>query len=203
MQLTKKTEPKQTIVHKPKTSPMIPEAGLVLLDSSFKPLAFDRGAAAILHQLRQAGIPEEIMRVIRTCKPDELASVKTSFHRGKSEYVCRAYVVEYAGGVFSEPIVALHLQRDSYMTSAMHEAAAKYNLTGREQEALEGISMGLTNKELAERMNISPNTVRAFLRLVMVKMGVTTRSGIVAKILQDRHDSGKLFSLPDEGELAV
>lgn len=182
---------------------MIPEAGLVLLDSSFKPLAFDRGAAAILHQLRQAGIPEEIMRVIRTCKPDELGSVKTSFHRGKSEYVCRAYVVEYAGGLFSEPIVALHLQRDSYMTSAMHEAATKYNLTGREQEALEGISMGLTNKELAERMNISPNTVRAFLRLVMVKMGVTTRSGIVAKILQDRHDSGKLFSLPEDGELAV
>jgi len=89
------------------------------------------------------------------------------------------------------------------MTSAMHEAAAKYNLTGREQEALEGISMGLTNKELAERMSISPNTVRAFLRLVMVKMGVTTRSGIVAKILQDRRDFGKLVSLPPESELAV
>ena len=32
-------------------------------------------------------------------------------------------------------------------------------------------------------MNISPNTVKAFLRLVMIKMGVTSRSRIVAKIL--------------------
>jgi DNA-binding CsgD family transcriptional regulator len=32
-------------------------------------------------------------------------------------------------------------------------------------------------------MAISPNTVKAFLRLIMIKMGVTTRAGIVAKIL--------------------
>ncbi len=203
MQLTKKTVPKHTIVHKPHSSSIVPDEGLVLLDSSLKPLAFDRGAATILNHPNQSGIPEEILRVIRPCKPSELSSVKAIYHRGKNEYVCRAYLVEYAGGLFAEPIVALHLQRDSYMTSAMHEAATKYNLTGREQEALEGISMGLTNKELAERMNISPNTVRAFLRLVMVKMGVTTRSGIVAKILQDRHDNGKVVRLSAESELAV
>ena len=203
MQLTKKTVQKHTLVHKSHTSALIPDEGLILLDSSLNPLALDRGAAAILNHPNQSGIPEEILRVIRTCKPSELSTVKTIFHRGKSEYVCRAYLVEYSAGMFVEPIVAIHLQRDSYMTSAMHEAAAKYNLTGREQEALEGISMGLTNKELAERMSISPNTVRAFLRLVMVKMGVTTRSGIVAKILQDRRDFGKLVSLPPESELAV
>jgi len=32
-------------------------------------------------------------------------------------------------------------------------------------------------------MSISPNTVKAFLRLIMVKMGVTSRSGVVGKIL--------------------
>jgi DNA-binding CsgD family transcriptional regulator len=42
---------------------------------------------------------------------------------------------------------------------------------------------GLTSKEIAQRMGISPNTVKAFLRLVMVKMGVSTRSGIVGKIV--------------------
>jgi DNA-binding CsgD family transcriptional regulator len=46
--------------------------------------------------------------------------------------------------------------------------------------------MGLTSKEVATRMNISPNTVTAFLRLIMVKMGVTTRSGIVGKLF-DQH----------------
>ena len=32
-------------------------------------------------------------------------------------------------------------------------------------------------------MHISPNTVKAFLRLVMVKMDVSTRSGIIGKIV--------------------
>ena len=56
--------------------------------------------------------------------------------------------------------------------------------TEREQEALRGIAMGLTNKELAQRMNIAPNTVKTFLRLVMVKMGVARRTGVVAKLLE-------------------
>jgi len=34
-------------------------------------------------------------------------------------------------------------------------------------------------------MNISPNTVKVFLRLVMLKMGVTTRSGVVGKLMSD------------------
>jgi DNA-binding CsgD family transcriptional regulator len=32
-------------------------------------------------------------------------------------------------------------------------------------------------------MKISPNTVKAFIRLVMVKMSVSTRSGIIGKIV--------------------
>jgi DNA-binding CsgD family transcriptional regulator len=40
---------------------------------------------------------------------------------------------------------------------------------------------GLTNKEIGQRMNISPNTVKAFLKLIMMKMGVSTRSGIIGK----------------------
>jgi hypothetical protein len=31
-------------------------------------------------------------------------------------------------------------------------------------------------------MNISPNTVKAFLRLVMTKAGVTTRAGLVGQM---------------------
>jgi len=45
------------------------------------------------------------------------------------------------------------------------------------------------SKEIAERMKISPSTVKAFLRLVMVKMSVSTRSGIVGKVLGSRTDS--------------
>src|SRR5260370_30906271 len=80
-------------------------------------------------------------------------------------------------------IVSLHLERGSSANDAICEIVKKYHLTVREQEVLRGISLGLATKELAERMNISPNTVKAFLRLVMIKMGVTKRPGIVAQIL--------------------
>ena len=33
-------------------------------------------------------------------------------------------------------------------------------------------------------MNISPNTVKSFLRIIMIKMGAGTRSGIVGKLLE-------------------
>ncbi len=43
---------------------------------------------------------------------------------------------------------------------------------------------GLTSKEIAERMQISPNTVKAFIKLVMIKMGVSTRLGVIGKIIK-------------------
>ncbi len=105
---------------------------------------------------------------------------------GKSEYIWRAHLMESQNGYLNQPLVALHLEKVSSTSDAIYEVAAKYHLTDREQEALRGISMGLTSKEVAARMNISPNTVKAFLRLIMIKMGVTTRAGIVANLLQNR-----------------
>jgi DNA-binding CsgD family transcriptional regulator len=42
---------------------------------------------------------------------------------------------------------------------------------------------GFGNKEMDQHMGISANTVKAFLRLVTIKMGVSSRSGIVTKVL--------------------
>lgn len=176
---------------------------MALLDCSFRPVAFDRGAAAILNHPNPLAVPEDILRTLRGRKPTEWSSLKAVVRRGKSEYVCRAYLVENAAGVLGQSFVVLHFERDSSMSNAMYEAAVKYNLTEREQQALKGISMGLSNKQLSQEMNISPNTVRAFLRLIMVKMGVTSRSAIVAKILQDRNHLDRVVRLPSEQELAV
>jgi DNA-binding CsgD family transcriptional regulator len=61
-------------------------------------------------------------------------------------------------------------------------ASRHFGLTQREQQTVELLTLGLTSKEIASRMSISPNTVKAFFRLVMTKMAVSTRSGIVGKI---------------------
>jgi DNA-binding CsgD family transcriptional regulator len=175
------------------------EVGLVLMDLSLKFIACDRGAAVILNAPNQPGvdletaswIPVELLDMLRSRKPTDASPIKTHLRIGLFEYVCRAYLLDGQEGAFlqgalTQPIVALHLEKDSSANDAAYEVGSRYHLTEREMEALKGILVGLGSKEVAERMNISPNTVKAFLRLIMIKMGVTTRAGIVAKVLQNR-----------------
>ena len=65
----------------------------------------------------------------------------------------------------------------------LSQVGKQFNLTQREQEVLEYLLQGMKSKEIANRMNLSPNTVRAFLRLIMIKTGVSSRSAIVGKIV--------------------
>jgi DNA-binding CsgD family transcriptional regulator len=89
------------------------------------------------------------------------------------------------------PAHVLVFERRASNTKALSEAHEKFGLTPREQETIQLLMEGLTSKEIAERMKISSSTVKAFLRLVMVKMSVNTRSGIVGKVLGSRtHAAG-------------
>jgi DNA-binding CsgD family transcriptional regulator len=174
-----------------------PKVGLLLIDLSLKPIAYDRGALAILQSQSYATIkseshfflPREVMEMVGNLKSHSHTSMKVLFRAGNIDYSCTAYLMESQDGFPAQTIVALHIERLSSVTDAVSAVAAKYHLTEREQEALKGISMGLCSKELAERMQISPNTVKVFLRLIMIKMGVSTRGGIVAEILQNQNDA--------------
>ena len=56
-------------------------------------------------------------------------------------------------------------------------------LTSRELEVLGLLVMGLTNKEIAEALVISDNTVKRHLKAIFVKLDVNTRSAAVAKAM--------------------
>jgi DNA-binding NarL/FixJ family response regulator len=82
----------------------------------------------------------------------------------------------------SQAALAVLLERASAKSAAsLAQLSEKFHLTTREQEVAQFLLQGLTSKEIGLRMQISPNTVKAFLRLIMVKMGVSTRSAIVGK----------------------
>jgi DNA-binding CsgD family transcriptional regulator len=110
-----------------------------------------------------------------------LAFVK-EFKSGKRRYVCKSYQVACSGNDSLQPAFAVLLERDAASShSALTEISEQFGLTQRERETVEFLLQGLTSKEIAVRMKISANTVKAFIRLVMVKMNVSTRSGIVGK----------------------
>lgn len=58
---------------------------------------------------------------------------------------------------------------------AVPEAAELPELTGREQEVLQGIGEGLSNPQLAQRLGIGQSTVKTHVSQVLAKLGVSTR----------------------------
>jgi DNA-binding NarL/FixJ family response regulator len=63
-----------------------------------------------------------------------------------------------------------------------HEAAQTLDvLTPRELEVLSRLVQGMTNKELAEALFISTNTVKRHLKAIYEKLEVHTRAAAVAK----------------------
>ena len=49
-------------------------------------------------------------------------------------------------------------------------------LTGREREVLDLVAEGLTNKEIARRLAVSPATVKAHVERIIAKLGVSDRT---------------------------
>jgi DNA-binding CsgD family transcriptional regulator len=192
IQSAKKAPSRRVVAQK--IRPLVAENGLVLMDSLLRIVAVDERATTILtptpgdpkaNAPLAARIPNEIIELIRSRQPGDPTPGKLTVRLGKADYNCHIYLLDPYEDPNAESLIALHLEKDSFASDAIREIADKHHLTVREQEVLRGISMGLATKEMAEWMSISPNTVKAFLRLVMIKMGVTTRAGIVAKILHN------------------
>lgn len=68
-------------------------------------------------------------------------------------------------------------------TKKTHESQSELHaLTDREREVLDLLAQGLTNKEIAERLVITTNTVKRHLKAIFEKLNVHTRSAATAKV---------------------
>jgi DNA-binding NarL/FixJ family response regulator len=72
----------------------------------------------------------------------------------------------------------------------LSQVCQQFKFTQREREVLEYLLQGMSSKVIANRMNLSPSTVKAFVRLIMIKTGVSSRSAIVAKIMMIQRNVG-------------
>ena len=163
--------------------------GLLLVDATtLKPYAFN---AEVLQILAYPADPKGIKHVngfltelisaqlVRRNAP--LPAFASEFSSGNRRYQCRAFRLEKQLNGTSSP-VALLFERSPSTDAALFQVAKEFNLTPREQRTVQLLLDGLTSKEIASRMNVSPNTVKTFLRMVMVKMGTSTRSGVLSKL---------------------
>jgi DNA-binding CsgD family transcriptional regulator len=170
--------------------------GFLLLDSRLRPVAYNAEGLSILsyptkpESIRQ--LPQFLSDKVRATLVSGGSFDKPIFARecssGRRTYNCRTVRLDFDGSTLTKlsPLAfAILLERhNSGGAAALDVLARQFDLTARECETVALLLEGLTSKEIATRMNISPNTVKAFLRLVMLKMDVSTRSGIVGKAVR-------------------
>jgi DNA-binding NarL/FixJ family response regulator len=111
----------------------------------------------------------------------------------------RDFVLDRATGDFSErdravlELVRPHLRRIHEMTDMRRAAASSEPndldlLTAREFEILELVAAGLRNAAIAERLWISPGTVKRHLENIYAKLQVTNRTAAVTRLTAQRRD---------------
>jgi DNA-binding CsgD family transcriptional regulator len=106
----------------------------------------------------------------------------------------RKYTVR--GIVLSEQIPISKAKEKSYLfilerfkpeSFNFTEIFRHWNLNHREQEIVRLILKDCYNKEIAKHLGISINTVKAYMKLLMRKLGIHTRAGILSILLTRNH----------------
>jgi DNA-binding CsgD family transcriptional regulator len=166
--------------------------GVLLLDSSLRAIYTNSEALRILHYPHLLGDASAVEAFLARCVRPRLCTAEGqqaihsnltlfTFQSGRRIYACRAFELSGSNSELEFSTMLL-IERDNSRSAVLSRICKQYNFTRRESVALGFLIEGLTSKEIAERMHISPNTVKVFLRLIMVKMGVNTRAAIVGKV---------------------
>ena len=171
------------------------EVGLLILDSGNRPVSANAEAIRLLAYseysekttFSRSCLTERIRSIVPSGKGATQLSYTTSFVSGRRHYECRFFLFDYTSKKPARPTVAVLMERALQPPFLDSSIAEQFHLSCREKQAVGLLFDGLTsNKEIAKRMGISPNTVKGFLRSIMGKMGVSTRSAILGKIVQHR-----------------
>ena len=98
--------------------------------------------------------------------------------------------------IYSEHSISAYIEKQAFDRAAFRRVVEEtrqnhesYNelsaLTEREREVLDLLAQGLTNKEIAEKLVITTNTVKRHLKAIFEKLDVHTRSAATAKVAGD------------------
>jgi DNA-binding CsgD family transcriptional regulator len=176
--------------------------GLILLDAWYRPIYTNPEAIRILTHPEDPGTvrDDSIRDKLRSLLNQQDFSSnnggrKLEFRSGRRNYVCRVFPL--IGRSAQEPrarTIVVILERSPRSSLDLAAIGRRYGLTPRETRTAQLLLYGLTSKEIAAHLEISPNTVKAFLRVIMLKMKVTTRTGIVGKILESQLEMVKSAS---------
>jgi DNA-binding CsgD family transcriptional regulator len=167
---------------------------IIVVDTALRLLACNADAVQVLTFPKKPERIPDLYKWISHCIRSRLIdrrwenehNVINTFKSAKRIYTCHSFPLTLQGGAVPPESLAtlILLQRSASPAKTLNGVAEEFGLTPREGETVRLLLHGLTSKEIAESMKISLSTVKAFIRLVMIKMNVSTRSAIVGKVAE-------------------
>jgi RNA polymerase sigma factor (sigma-70 family) len=145
----------------------------------------DEGAATRVLILSMHDDPEYVLQAVRAgadgyvlkdVAPSELRDAVRAVHEGREYFAAR---------VTQQLSVGLRREIEEEQLRTRLEA-----LTRREREVLLLVANGLTNREIGERLEISPRTVETHRERVMSKLRIHTVAGLTRFVVEHGLDGG-------------
>lgn len=98
----------------------------------------------------------------------------------------RAIEAVHAGQAFFSPLISQAMMNDLVAKAAQPASTATQSLTAREQEVLIHIASGLSNKEIAERLQLGLRTIETHRERIMRKLDIHNVAGLTRFAITER-----------------
>jgi DNA-binding CsgD family transcriptional regulator len=181
-------------------------AGIVVLSSSMQLLHMNRQAAELsklINMTENGGKPAraahgvlpsaltelcaELIKAlqIRTEAKDwEQFEVKRITGNPNKPVLLRGFGLPDRGGVQHARLVVTLEEIGRRQQLNTDQAKERFQLTNREQSVVENLAKGWTNKEIANALKITEQTVKEHIKHIMRKTNSTTRTGVLVQVFR-------------------
>ncbi len=183
------------------TMPQHATTGVILFNSTGQLLFMNHEAQLFIRQLqpfsnRESGtclIPEDIHTVVRDLidrlmhcdhpKDCESIQVERLCFASDQRLLLRGICVPDEPLARNSRFLIILEKLNQKLECPDSNIQQRYHLTEREQMVIIYLMLGFTNKEIANRLNLSEYTVKEHLKRIMHKTKTTTRTGLLARMI--------------------
>ena len=111
------------------------------------------------------------------------------FKSGRRRYAVKGLILSNAQDISQQEhtYYMFSLERIHRDTINLPLISRQWQLNNREQELVPLLLEDLSNKEIAYRLNLSINTVKLYMKILMRKLGVNSRAGIISNLLTKKN----------------
>ncbi len=181
-------------------------AGIVVLTSSMQLLHMNRQAAELsklINMTENGGAPAKAAHGVLPSALTELCAELTKALQVRTEakdweqfevkrvagnpnqpVLLRGFGLPDKGGIQHARLVVTLEELGRRQQLSTDQAKERFHLTNREQSVVENLAKGWTNKEIANALKITEQTVKEHIKHIMRKTNSTTRTGVLVQVFR-------------------